>query len=886
MLIIYLSLSNSLDAQFPNETRPDFLKGVQLDSSQTPTAQGSSQRALQQKGPVDQIEYGSTDTNFFYMEKQQIELFGDAFIKYKEYDIKADYILLDISKNEVLAQYGYEGFKGKNKPSVDFQGQQISAKKLRFNFDTNNGIVYDAIVQQDQMFIHGATTKFVSTKKEGFQYSDQVIYNKNALISTCNLDHPHWGIRASKLKIIPEEVAVVGPSRLELAGIPVPAFLPFAFAPLYDFNAASSGLIFPEDSFIVDQRLGIGMRGLGYYFALSDKLDLNVLGDFYTRGSWAFRTNGNYYKRYKFRGNFGVQFSRQLIENEGELNRTRQDSYSLNLTHNQDSKAHPYRRIGGSLRFTVNDYDRRNVADASAQINGAISSNFSYSYRISPKVNFSTSITHSQNTQNRDITFTLPDVQFRVSRISPFDNPATTGTNDKWYEKIGLEYSSRLQNSFSTKDTLLFTSETLGLISPGITHEASVSASYNLLNYFSFNTNIDLDEWWYFKTAQKSYEVLGDSTGNEVQIINELKNGFKPYRDIDLRAGISTNIYGTINRSKGWFRGFRHTIRPSINLSYSPATNRFLEEIALDPLADELEILEYSPFRSQTNSTRGEGVGSARLFRSAPTLDNGGLRMTYDIQNLFEAKIYSKKDSTEKKIKLLNNLNIRGDYNFFADSLQWSQISYTGSIRLFKNITTVNFTGRFDPYLEVNDRRVNQTVWSNRNSSFALPFRFEDFTVNVSSQLTLADFRDLFRSEEKSVEAQRRKASNQDHDLELFDWFSNFRLRHTFRYRVRQVDGVNEGETLTNSITLTTGRIDLSENWGFGINNLSYDFVRKNFPIPQFTVFRDLHCWQMNFTWSPTSDIFRFSIGVSASPFSQYIKYETGNQVFGGRSFR
>ena len=863
------------------EAPPSFT-GEKFDSITNISSQPDENRALQKRSePIEEIEYGSTDTSLFDVKKSQIELFGDAFIKYQDYDIKADYILFDFDANEVLAQYGYEGFPGKNKPTFDYEGQRVTAKKLRYNFNTSNGIVYDAIVQRDQLFIHGATTKFVKGSNDSLQLSDDIIYNKNALLSTCDLEHPHWGIRASKLKLIPEQVAVLGPARMELAGIPVPLFLPFGFAPLFDFNAASSGLIFPDDPFSMDPNLGLGMRGLGYYFALSDKMDLSVVGDFYTRGSWAVRANSNYYKRYKFRGNFGLGFSRQLLESQGVLGKRKQDSYFINLTHNQDGKAHPYRTIGGSLRFTVNDFDRRNTADASAQINSTINSNFSYAYKISPKVNFTSSITHSQNTLSREIRFTLPDIQLRVARVSPFDNPNTSGTSDKWYEKIGIEYSTRFQNSFSTVDTLLFTSKTLDLLSPGITHEANVSASYNLLKYFSFNTGIDYDEWWYFKTARREFEITQDSTSNNVELIDRLESGFTPYRDIDLRVGLNTSLYNTITSTKGWFRGFRHTVRPSLNLTFSPATDRYERIVDRNPDPDIYDPLEYSPFSSQGTDSK--------LFRSAPSLDNGGLRLAYGIQNSFEAKIYSKKDSTEKKIKLLNNLNFSGDYNFNADSLNWSRINYTGSIRLFGNITTLSFAGVFDPYREVNNQRVNDLVWTRREgeSAIRLPFRFEQFSLNLNTQLTLEEFRDLFRSEEKARAAQKSRNANANaNELELFSWFSNFRIRHTMRYVLRQNDGVNEGDIQTNSITLSSGRIPLSEKWGFGINNLSYDFVRKNFPIPQFSVYRDLHCWEMNFTWSPTSDIFTFSIGVSASPFSQFIKYQTGNQVFGGRSFR
>ena len=818
---------------------------------------------------LDQVEYGGNKSKLDVL-KQQVHLYGNAFVKYQDYDIKADYILFDFGANQVTASYGYEGFPGSIRPSFQSGEQNVLANKLRYNFNTNKGLVHDAIVRQSQLVIHGATTKFVKAGSDSL-HIDDVIYNRNALITTCDNEQPHWGIRTRKLKMIPNKLAIIGPAQMEIAGIPTPLVIPFAFAPLFNLSAGSSGLIFPSDPFYTDPNLGMGIRGLGYYFALSDKMDLQVTGDIYTRGSWAVNTRSKYFKRYKFRGSFDLGFSRQLLESEGSINPRKQDSYSITLNHRQDAKAHPFRSIGGSLRFTVNDFDRRNVADAQAQINSQINSNFTYSYQINDKLNFSSSITHSQNTLNRTINFTLPDIQLRLRRTNPFDNPNTSGTNDKWFEKIGLQYTGRFENTVSTIDTILFTSETLERFRAGASHDLDLTASYKMLKYFSFNTNIDYSEKWYLQTRDKQFEFVSN---DEIDVIDVVRHGFKPFRDISIGAGVNTSIYGSIASSKGWFRGFRHTARPSLSMNYSPATNRYEEDFDEDPLDPFNELSQFNPF---------SGSGDARLFRST-SLDRGGFSMNYSLQNTFEAKLYSKKDSTEKKIKIFNNINLSGNYNFNADSLKWSSMNMTGTARIFKNISTLSFNARFDPYVKENGRRLNRSVWSEKKRLF----RLDQFSVSLRTQFTLEDIRDLFKKENEDDRNNRRPPPQQNKETELFDWFTSFRISHDMRFQIREVNGVHEFQTQTHSISLQSSVIPLTDNWGFRINNISYNFKRKEFVVPQFTVTRDLHCWEMRFSWIPQLDTFSFFIGVKTSPFSQFIKYQTGRDVFGSgiSSFR
>lgn len=806
------------------------------------------------------VNYGSKDSSYLDMAKQELYLYGEAYVKYTDYEVTADYIILNFNTNNIKA-----GKRTKKAPKASFISgdQNAKADEILFNVDSQKGIIYGANIQQSGMYIHGAVTKFVRAGNDSLHIED-VIYNRNALITTCDLDHPHWGIRTTKLKFIPDKLAVIGPANMEIAGIPTPLVMPFAFAPLLDFNNASTGLIFPQDPFFRSPRLGLGVRGLGYYFALSDYADLSLKTDLYTRGSWSLTANSNYRKRYKYTGSANLSFSKQLLDVAGQIGPNIQTSYSISINHNQDGKAHPYRRIGGSLRFTVNDFDRRNFEDAQSQLNSQINSNFSYSYKLSDVWNFSSAISHSQNTLSRSISFTIPDVQLRMKRIFPFKAKSSPGNDEKWFEKINMQYNGKFQNKVSTIDTLLFTQETLESFRAGFSHELDMSASYSLLENFSLNTNVDYNEFWYLQT----HELVRDSLDN---IDSQVKTGFTPLRDMSVSANLTTNIFGTLLFKKGLLRGLRHQIRPSVGLSYSPTTESYYKYFDVDPSISIDEQVRYNPF---SPSNPFDATDRESLFRNT-SLSRGGMAITFNLANTFEGKYYSKKDSTEKKFKIFNSVNLSGNYNLQADSLNWSTFSLSASANILKNVSTLSINGTLDPYVETTSGRINTTVWSQDKKLF----RLDALTVSLSTGFTFENVRDWIVYGGDPPKTSRNKKEKPEYP-ELFSWFENARIRHILRFGYTDRGGVTSWDINTHSIQLTTGNIPLTDKWGMSVGNLSYDIKNKRWVYPSFTLNRDLHCWRMSISWQPQADTYSFFIGVKASPFSDFIKYQSGRTAF------
>ena len=521
------------------------------------------------------------------------------------------------------------------------------------------------------------------------------------------------------------------------------------------------------------------------------------------------------------------------------------------------------------MRFTLNDHDRRTNEDAQSQLNSQINSNFNYSYRISENWTFNTAIRHSQNTLNRSISFTLPDVQLRMSRIFPFNTPKTSSANDKWFEKINVQYDGQFENSLVTTDTTLFSTETLGLFRGGFSHDIDAAASYSLFEHFNFNTSIDYEELWFLQRRELRFDDDGE-------LESGIRSGFEPLRNLSVSAGLSTTVFSTIQFKKGFFRGFRHQLRPSLGLSFSPSTEDRREIFDPNPDISVDEQISFNPFNGNENITNFSDLERENLF-AVGNLQQGGARITYNLANTFEGKYYSKKDSTDKKFTLLNSLNLSGNYNLQADSLQWSTVSLTANANIFRNITTLSIRGILDPYIE-NDQgqRINTTVWSDRRRLV----RVENFSINLATNFSLSDLRDLIIYGGDPPSGSRGRNRDPHDDPELFSWFENARIRHSFVFGNRGTVNDNVWEVQTHSIQMTTGNIPLTDKWGMSVGNLAYNFIDNQFVYPSFSLTRQLHCWNMRLSWQPSADTFTFFIGVSSAPFNEFLKYENGRSAF------
>lgn len=819
---------------------------------------------------ADKVVYGSRDSNYMDVVNNQIHLYGDAFVEFQDMKIQGAYLIFDFNTNIAHAFKEVDSLGlYMERPTFTNPDQEFNYKELKFNFKTQKGIVYDAISKEGEFFLHGNKTKFVSKGADSTLIDDQ-IFNENALMTTCNHERPHFGIRTSMLKVVPDKLAVLGPSNLEIAGIPTPLVLPFGFFPL--LQGRSSGLIFPSE-FTYDRELGLTFRDIGYYFPISQYIDMRVLGDIYTNGSYAARVQSSYKKRYAYTGRVELGYSRITRESRVDGSDELATAFSIQLSHRQDAKAHPYRSIDGSINLQSNQYNSRTFNDFDNVFENKIRSNFGFRHSMpGTPFSFSMTLNHNQDNQTRKVSVTLPNINLNMNTIFPFKRK-NVGTNDeKWFEKVNLKYSGAFKNFVETTDTTLFTKAVFDELQYGFSHKASTGASFRVAKYFNITPNVNYEELWYFRTLDKEYDptVLFDTLsrdsipGSLQEFITQdttfgtfedsFVNGFETFRKFNANINISTQIFGTKSFKKGWLRGVRHVIKPTVGLSFAPDTRaKYIREVSTDPNQEFIDPVEFNPFQG--------GIFSAPLNEKA-------MSFTYGFTNQIEAKYFSKKDSTEKKYKIFNNINVNGNYNFARDTLKWSDLRISGNTTLIKDITNLNFSMTYTPYVKVDNRSIDETVWSRRGRLLA----FDSFSATFNTRMSFKKLKQLFAGDEKPDKKKgdkkgKAKGNEKVEVGSIFDLLENFSINHTYQIGVRRIDEVDTFMVNVHSIQLR-GSMQISKNWELSVGNIAYDIKNKSFVYPSLNFARDLHCWRMNFSWIPVRGVYGFFLGVKSNQLS------------------
>lgn len=820
------------------------------------------------KDSIDaEVTYKAADSMYFDVVNQRIHLYGKAEVTYKTITLKAGYIVFDWKTNIVTAE-GILDSAGQevDLPVFNEAEQTFDAHRMRYNFRTKKGIAYEVTTKQNDIFVHGAKAKFVANeiKTDTSTRTENILYNQRALFTTCDADEPHFGIRSSKQKFISEKLVVLGPSNLEIMGVPTPLFLPFGFFPVS--KGRQTGLMFPRD-YEYSPLWGFGLREIGWYFPLGEHFNLIVSTDLYLKGTWGLHVNSQYRKRYKYNGSFNLGYDKRKQENsKGEP--TRSKSLSLQWSHSQDAAAHPTARFGGSINIQTNDYQQLVYNDARNVLQNQLSSNLNFSKSWTGKpYTFSASFNHSQNTATSQVTINFPNVQFLTQTLYPFRAKKKVGTKE-WYEDITFRYSGSARNTFQATDTTLFQRKTLQDAQFGVRHDMSSGTSFKIFKYFNLNPSITYNEVWYLNTIDRQYleriirdtiiTANNDSTIIDTEIIETRKdtiltnriNQFKAFRQFTASLSLNTQIFGTMRFSKGWLRGLRHVVKPSISMNFSP-----------DYLNAKLGYYQQLPDVNDPEIVRYYSIFERGIFGSPPQ-SGQQMGLSYSINNIFEAKTFSKADSTLKNVKLFDNIYLNGSYNFAADSLKWSPVNASGTARLFGGMTTFSFGAQFDPYiLNAKGIRIDRTVW--RDSGKLL--RFVNAGARFNTSITFGKLRALLKGEKEEVVEDLRRQPEKKEEPEKEDFlslFENFSIGHNIAFTLRKLS--NGRDTLTTDVHSIDirGSIRLSKYWSIDISNIDYNFVYKSFSYPSLGFSRDLHCWEMGMNWQPVRGTYAFYIRV------------------------
>jgi LptD protein len=846
-----------------------------------------------------EVDYGAKDSLIFDNSNQLVYLYGAAFVNYRSLALTADYIIIDM-KNNIATAEPRKDTSGKVKGVPHFKdgSQDFTAQKMRYNFRTKKGMVYDVTTTQSNVYIHGGKSKFVGAgsdttlAKGDTTKQDDIAYSADAIFTSCNAKHPHFGIQSAKQKIIPNKLIVVGPSNLVIGGVPTPLWLPFGFYPIT--KSKSSGLIIPRD-YEYRPDWGYGFNQLGYYIPINEHRDLTIYTKLYVKGAYGVTLNSSYNRIYKNSGDFSLIFNDNVVEDE-RAQTSRQRSYGLRWAHRQDSRAHPTMNYNASVSIETNNNQRNSRRDYASQTQNQLNSsaNFSKTFPGKP-YNFTASFNHSQNTATREMNITLPNLNFTMQTISPFKRTKAVG-NERWYEKITLNYNSEAQNSVKATDTTIFQKHVWQDARMGVKHNASSAVSFRVLKYFNFTPSINYSESWFFKAQNMNFNpnitdtiqrrivnpnnpldyTIQIDTLHAGRVDTTINRGFYRAYSFNTSISLTTILFGTLNfGKKSWLRTLRHTVTPQIGFGYSPDYSQYSNSVQRD----------YRIGRNQP-------VMYNRYDGAAYTAPSGEKQMglNYGISNLFEAKYFSKRDSVEKKTKLFEAINISGTYNFAADSLRWSSPSFSTNTNLFKGLTTISIRGGLDFYdLNAKGLKTNTLLITNKK----FPVRVIAFNIDANTSFSIGQVRDLLTGKltSNAVQTASVEKSQQENGLKnkqkvleeesLIDLIQNWRINHYYGLALGTANGRDSFRTTDNRLS-TQGDIKISKNWRITVSNIGYDFVQKQLTFPQFGFYRDLHCWEMGAQWQPTTNTYQFFLRVKPGTFDFInIPYnKNGSEVF------
>ena len=819
----------------------------------------------------DVITYQASDSIVLFADGKAF-LYGQGTVDYKNIQLQAEYIEMDMDNAEVYAT-GIKDSLGNEVGSPVFKdgGDSYEARSIKYNFDTKKAFIRHVVTQQGDGFVVSERTK---------KTADDILFMKDGRYTTCPYhDHPHFYLNLTRAKVKPGSYIVTGPAYLVIEDVPLPLAIPFGYFPFT--SSYSSGIIMP--SYGDELRRGFFLRDGGYYFAISDYFDLALTGDIYTKGSWAVRGASSYVKRYRFRGSLNTSYMTTIHSERGLSDYTKNQDFSINWNHTQDPKANLHRTLSSNVNFKTSSYQRNNVSTFNNPLllsENVTSSSISLMQRI-PNTPLSMSATTTINQQTRDsiINMTLPDLNVTMSRVFPFKRKAAIG-KPRWYEKISMSYTGRFSNSITTKENRFFQSSLRKDWENGVRHSVPVSASFQLFKYLTITPSANYNARWYFSKVHQDWDFV------EQQTVADTTYGFFHVHDFNVGVSMDTRLYGFFKPIPALFGDkinmIRWVLTPSVGFSMMPDFGApswgYWDTYTAVYLDGTSRIVPYTHF---SNSILG----------SPPRGKSGSLN--FSLGNNLEMKVKSKRDSIGyKKISLIDNFSLSSSYNLAADSMNWSNINANVRFK-FTDRFGFSLSGAFDPYVYRLDRNerpvaVNDYRWNHgkmpqlisTSTSFGYAFNNQTFKRKSRGETTE---KEPETEESSSLLSPQREEINLDDDgFVKFEMPWNFRFDYSLRYgrsgEYRPQDAT-VGDMVQHKLSFShnvgfSGDVSLTKKWRISFS-AAYDITEDLITYTSLSISRDLHCWNMSASIVPIGlyTSYSFTIRVNSS-LLQDLKYE------------
>lgn len=798
----------------------------------------------------DKIERSCNDSTIQDFRNNKIRYYGGAKVVYEDITIEADFIEFDFETRTVFAKGLLDSVGKLHGTPVFIEGdKRYQSESMTFNFETKKGIITKVFTEDEMGYIHGSRIK---------KMEDNTIHIKSGSYTTCsNPEHPHFEFHFGKAKVIPDDKIVTGPAYFKLEETPLPIGVPFGIFPTS--KGQRNGLIIP--SWGESANRGFYLENGGFYWGINENMDLQIVGDIYTRGSWAVKPTFRYNKRYAFNGSFSGSYAVNKIGSKGSADYNESTDFKVRWVHKQDPKARPKSSFSADVYIVSSNYNKYNAISSNEYLSNTFQSSVAYQTSFGGLFNFTANASHSQNTLTRIMTVTLPELTLNMNRVYPFKklgNPA----KKRWYKDIYLSYTANAKNYVSMADSLYFKPGWLDNMQNGIQHRIPITMPIKLFKYITWTTSATITDRMYFRYYDKQWvEDPSMSAGGylKTDTINQFRNVFS----FDVTTALTTKIYGQVNFKKGPIRAIRHVFTPSVGMSYNPDFSKdFWNYYDTYYDANGIEQL-YSMFQGNIYGTPPSGQAG---------------RINYSFGNNLEIKVPSRKDTITgvKKVKLIEDLTISGSYDIAKDSLNFSYLSINGRTTLFKNLS-VRYTSLWDPYVldSAGIKQLNKFEWDVnkrlfRKSSVAWNFSLS-YSLNNSTFKKNKTKNNATRQFESSPLASEEEMNDiRSHPEDYIDWTTQWSLSLSynltisnnptyFNYLMEDNRKVIQTLGVNGSINLTPKwKVSVQTGWDFELNKLSYT---------SFTVYRDLHCWEMRFNWIPigTYKSWNFQINVKAS---------------------
>lgn len=835
------------------------------------------------------VSYSAKDSITFDYTNSRAHLFGGSQVNYQNLQLTADDISLSLDSSLVHAS-GRPDSTGaiQGKPLFKQGEDEYEPDRISYNFKTRKAFISNVYTQEGEGFMQS---------REGKRDSSGVMYVQNGKYTTCDAEHPHFYVSLTRAKMHPGKNVIFGPAYLVVEDVPLPLAIPYGFFPFS--SSYKSGFIMP--TYGDETTRGFYLRDGGYYFAINDKVDLKVLGEFYTKGSWGLSAQTNYKKRYRFGGNFF--FSYQNTK-EGEKNMpdySVSKSFKLTWSHRQDAKANPTQSFSASVNFATSSYERNNLTsmyNPESYTQSTRTSSVSYSKTFS-KVGLTLSGTFnlSQNMRNSSISVTLPTLSISQSRFNPFKRKKAAG-KERWYEKIAMSYTGTLANSINTKEDKLFHSSLVKDWRNGMRHQVPISASFSVLNYINVTPSFTFTDRMYTHKVMQGW----DTDRQAVQ--RDTVYGFYNVYNYNMSISANTKLYG-MYRPMPWFGGkkiaaIRHVFTPTVSFSYAPDFSQsrfgFYDSYVKTDANGNVSTVRYSPFSGMMYGTVGQGMTGS---------------VTMDVANNIEMKVRTDKDSTGyRKISLIDELGGSLSYNMAAKRRPWSDLNLRARIKLTKKYT-YSMNAVFATYAYEKDENGRVYVGDHTEWSRGRFGRFQGTAQNISYSISNETFRKLFGKKHRTttsddeldeeldeeeetdptmqnVDPDRKKGktganqeSNGDVDEDGYLKFSlpwSINIGYGVTIRENTQGRFNDKRMrypykLSHTLNFS-GNIRISEGWNINFSS-GYDFNMHKLSMTTASLSRDLHCFQMSCSMviSPYTS-YNFTFACKAGTLADALKWK------------